>query len=379
LLEWSKPGALRPPILAALCLSTLLLGAGCSGLPSFTLGPSTVPSAPVGPKVAALIANFKCELLQAANSDKELPYYDDLPSLRPRNRDYHNVPEDRLFNLRNIFKEIEYVGVVTFTLDVTNNPGFNPSDSFTQIFSAPIGLLPATTTLLSVGGQLSQAAKREITINQSVDFNRLVGLSLAERHPRFADRKFTSPARNLPTAADCNQGSELGGYLGLEEVLATGMISAAMNDLSVFPNTEQKEGPSGGDPFKPDDKYSFGQIEALIDFTITENIGGGPTWVLRHFNVGAGGSGLFSFNRSVEDKLAVTFIPVCIREKYASRPLRGQARHDYEPPMVIGTPGWANYLPECAAIPHARAVAAASAKAQDNNAAQLLRNAVTTR
>jgi len=76
---------------------------------------------------------MKCELWQTANSDELLPYYSDDPVPKLRNlADFTGSPageihpQERKFNMTNIFKEIDYVGEAQFTLDITNTGAFNP-------------------------------------------------------------------------------------------------------------------------------------------------------------------------------------------------------------------------------------------------------------
>lgn len=113
--------------------------------------------------------------------------------------------------------------------------------------------------------------------------------------------------------------------------------------------------------------YPFGQFSAQIDFTVIENVNGGPAWTTRYFK-GPGGnaSGLINLNRQVKDTLVVTFVPVCIREKYY--PIKVGTHSEYTPEMVDGTPGWANYLPTCSTPGHQnlQANAIAAAKFENN-------------
>ncbi len=98
---------------------------GCTSIPPMVLN-GDHGAAPVGPTVAALVANLKCELYNAANSTVMLPFYQDDPDLsKLRNKRLGNDP--RAFNLKNIFREIEYVGEATFTLDVTQTGAFSPT------------------------------------------------------------------------------------------------------------------------------------------------------------------------------------------------------------------------------------------------------------
>jgi hypothetical protein len=174
----------------------------------------------------------------------------------------------------------------------------------------------------------------------------------------------------------CDRGGELGGDLGLKETLATALVAARMNDIAVFESLG-----TGGDTTTATvngqkapsqiNNYAFGQIGAQIDFTIVAGINGGPNWTLTHFKGpiagggggGGGGQGLFNFNRQAKDTLLITFLPVCIRQKYV--PVQWERLFDKgeKPPkdlspliyptqydnqhLNFGTPGWANYLPPC--------------------------------
>ena len=108
--------------IAMIVLASQLLS-GCTTIPSFVLS-NTSEKNPAGPKVAALVSNVKCELWAAVRSDTTLPFYVNSPDLKQKN---HVVGDDRKFDLTNLFKEIEYVGETTFTLDVTETGAFNPT------------------------------------------------------------------------------------------------------------------------------------------------------------------------------------------------------------------------------------------------------------
>ena len=359
---------------AALMLASQLLSA-CTSIPAFLLNGDGTADAPAGPKVAALIANLKCELWDAAQSKNLLPYYTDDPHLQIKN---HDPTGDRAFTLNNIFQEIEYVGEATFTLDVTDTGGFNPSAAISEYIHGPKGLFPATGVVLSVGGQLSEAAHRQITLDSSMDFSRLVE---SVPNPLAKDKHIITPlAKVLPAPGTCDGGSELGGRLGVKEALATGIIATAMNDIAVFPAGGSGSGGSidiaGVTPaVSVAATYAFGQISAQIDFTIIENINGGPTWTLTHFK-GPGGnsSGLLNINRQVKDTLTLTFVPVCIRQKYFTNST--SPPYEYKPEMVDGTPGWANYLPRCTDVKHLQSQVEALTKAKNNNSAILLQNSL---
>ncbi|MFT4434159.1 hypothetical protein ACMX25_12300 [Caballeronia sp. 15715] len=377
---------------AGLALATAVSFSGCTTIPAFVVRPDAAQikgsdktvsaAAPAGPKVAALVANLKCGLWKAATSRKTLPYYvDDIDHLRTQNAvsdiGLTKLNDGQVYNLRNIFGEIEYVAAVQFTLDVIDTSAFNPAAILSRPLQATSGLLPATSELLAVGSVLSEAPHRFVTFNQAIDFARLAppGPGAPRLLPFEGE---THPTKNLPKPDGIDDGkcgangAELEGDLGLEEALATGIIAASMSDISVFsedPDEQNAKQPdkskhqdeakqlSGGapaqpppEPIEPSPNNVFGVISVQIDFTIVENINGGPNWTLTHFKGPAAGSQpLLSLNRQVKDTLAITFLPVCIRRLPSSiNPITH--RRDYSnPDLVDGTPDWARYLPTCGA------------------------------
>ena len=350
--------------------------AGCTGTPPLVLNGDSKAPAPAGPKVAALVANLKCELWNAANSKAVLPFYfDDADLTRTRNR----VPPDdpRAFTLENMLREIEYIGEATFTLDVTQTGALNPSETAAKYYNVAIGELPATGATLSVGGQLSEAAHRYITFTSSADFSRL---NDAQPNPFTESGTRPTPVAHPPSA--CNRGIELGGRLGLTEALATGMITAAMNDIAVFPSAGTSGAGLNVEGVTPaisvPSTFAFGQISTQIDFTVTEGIGGGPNWVLKYIALPIGrGPDLLNFQRKVIDTLVVTFVPVCVRQGYWTS--SSSPPFDYVPRMVEGTPGWANFLPPCSSASHIQDQINAIAKAKSNNDQILLQNSLLQR
>lgn len=350
----------------------------CTGLPPLTLHGERGADAPSGPKVAALVAHLKCEVNEAANSNQVLPLYDDVPALT-RNGQEHLTPDHQAFTLENIFKEIEYIGEATWTLDVTQTGAFSPSAAFSKYYRGAVGLLPATGAVLSVGGNLSEAAHRYITFNGSID---IAWLSTTEPAPFEA---IAGPVRPLPEVArpPCSEGSELGGNLGLKETLADGLIAAAMNDISaVTPLEAAAPGTIAGGiaagPLTIPAANSFGQISTQVDFTINEGVNGGPTWTLGYFNgPGSGSNGLLNYSRQVKDTLVVTFVPVCIRQKYWTD--NTAPPYGYLPKTVEGTPRWSELLPPCGGIGYPQARQNASTTALQQNELILLRNALQLR
>ena len=369
---------------------TLLMSVGCTTAPPLVLLGSGPKIAPAGPKVASLMANLKCELWDAANSTDPLPYYEDGPTLTQHKDDTTRGPlqlreaefpvspnDPRTFNLRNLFQEIEYVGDVQLTLDVTGGSSFNPSMTASKYYRAMMGVLPATGMILSVGGQLGDTGHRNIQIDTSVDFSRINTI------PKFLiDSAFWGqpqvPAADVGYAKCDNftpRGLDLGGQLYLKQGLATAVIAVAMNDLSVSPDSgggspAPTPAPASGSA-KPTNKqnpdasqalaekladliknssaltgysqYLFGTLQFQTDFTIVEGVNGGPNWTLNYVKFpsaggggggggggasggsggggaggGAGGGGLINFNRQVKDTLLITMVPVCIREKYST-------------------------------------------------------------
>lgn len=361
----------RTTLLITGASAQLLLG--CTHIPALVVFNRAPGPAPAGPKVASLVANLKCELWSAATSDEVLPSYRDDLTLVTRNKP--SAEPDRAFTMRNFFTEVEYVGLASYTLDVTEASSLNPIATWSQYYHPPTGVFPATGATLSVGGQLSETAHRFINFNSSVDFGRLV-----DSQPSAA---MSDPAKKLqknlaaPPTGACDRGAELGGNLGLKETLATGLIAAAMNDIAVFPSAEitptapfQVSGIAPGISIPA--TYPFGQISVQIDFTIIGNVNGGPNWILQYFR-GAGGNplGLVNLNRQVKDTVAITFVPVCMRAKYIAK-LDDTTKtlkwpHQYIPKPIEGSPGWINFLPLCKDINRDQAVANAVAKAKENN------------
>lgn len=364
------------PILRGTALVTSMTLSACSGLPPLMLVGEPGADAPHGPQVAALVAHLKCEMSDAINSTQELPFYSDVPRLIKKNKPYSDIQGDqsRAFTLNNLFKEIEYVGEATWTLDVTQTGAFTPAVIVSEYYNKARGLLPATGAVLSVGGQLSEAAHRYVTFNSSIDFARL---NATERAPFEAITPPVAPlsAEQRPS---CISGSELGGDLGLKETLATGLIASSMNDISALKilETPAPGATPGGislGPIPVSSNYSFGAISTQIDFTIIEGVNGGPTWNLSYFKGPAASSnGLLNFNRQVKDTLIVSFVPVCIRQKYWTDSTGSP--YEYQPEMIEGTPPWANLLPPCGGVGYLQAKLNAAATAQSRNDLILLQN-----
>jgi hypothetical protein len=392
----------------------------------------SLPIAPSGPSVAAVVANIKCELWEAANDTTELPYYLDVPELPLHAPSQHPAP-DRVFNLKNLFVEIEYVADFKLTVQVTDTGALNPSANF--IKNLPTA---GTNFTLAVGGQLTEQANRFIDIYQSVDFARLVAspenprytalrklLGRDDPFPKVSDRLALRPdVDGLRGASPCDHGALLGGRLGLKEALATYVINARMQDVAVLLNPKSSSGATlyGQQISLPGfSGYAFGQMDTQIDFTVTMDVNGGPNWTLASFKGptatgagGANGTGLLNFSRLAKDTVLVTVLPVCIRQKYfpkdwlkhkpedfvnGAKPnstvstvqgtLKGEDINakitqsesekntvslsypiQYNPEMFFGTPVWANYLPPCLSPAGQAALAAAPAVARTNNQLQ---------
>lgn len=169
-----------------------------------------------------------------------------------------------------------------------------------------------------------------------------------------------APAPGAPQGTDqpsvpCGGRTELGGRLGIQESLSYHFITGDMNDIAVFETPPPPPSPGTSAPSSKPLKipstavqYVIGQIQAQMDFTITSGVNGGPNWTLANFKGPTGSLPFLSFSRIVKDTLLLTFIPVCIRQKY--KPSKGSAPFKYKPELVEGTPRWANYLPPCSRI-----------------------------
>lgn len=292
----------------------------CTSVPPFDLATSERTYGSPVIKIASIMANIKCELFTAANDDKPLPLYiNDRPLLEKKLPD----PEpDRKFNLKNIFSAIEYVGELELTIDATHTEGLSPSLSLPGLGSDKNPLT------IGVDGGISEIGHRSNKTYHSVDFERLV---------EGTEQK---PAKR-PTLP-CPSGSELQGRLGLEDNLKMGIVASSMNDLSVWPGKASTPGAASS----VGDEYTAGRIHAVVDFTTTTSLSGGPKWELPHFVGPNSNDGLFNHKREALNQLSFTFIPICIRDRY--RGAKGKAgRWEYSPPLPYGTPAWANYLSPC--------------------------------
>ncbi len=413
---------------APLLVATQLLTAGCTGTPGFVLA-SPDPIVPAGPKIAALEVNLKCGLQQAVTSPAILTDYVDgydgrigdvarqpVASAAPLAREHPDQPmtqaekdaQDRAeqdaaarqFTLANLFREIDYVGELQLTLDVTNTGGVTPSITYADPLHAAKGLLPATSFTLGVSGTLSDAAHRNIVLYQSVEFGRLLPQSDVDEGgsaQTISIRQNGTPNSMHDTLPACPpnyrpNGFELRGDLKLREAIATAIEGVAMSDINVFiPPPPPKPPLPPAQPPAADQRttdltnevsqltkllagqqdYQFGQFTAQVDFTVTEGVGGGPNWSLDYlkFPSTSAGSGpsLASVQRVVKDTLLLTMVPVCIRDGFrdvlGTEALKDPAGKPTPPsgapPVMHGTPHWANFLPPCHPSP-AQAAAGAS-------------------
>lgn len=335
-----------------------LLGAvifvGSCGLPPLMLNEDpTVKIAPSGPSVAAVLANIKCELWQAANDEHELPYYQDVVGLPYHRQSEHPSPE-RLFTLKNLFAEIEYVAELKLALQTTDSGALNPSVNVVQPLT-----VASTNITTAVGGQFFDSADRIFDLYQSIDFQRLVpstpehplfknGLRIGGQTFSFHTRdKDPGPAKkpySFENLSDdwtpCDQGLALHGKLGLREDLATSAIAAAMQDVAVLLKTTGSSSTVYGETpgLAGFNGYAFGEMDTTINFTINLDLNVGPNWTLATFkgpNVsgqgGPNGAGLLNGSRYAKDSLTLTVIPVCIRPKYFPTKWIGLKASDLQP------------------------------------------------
>jgi hypothetical protein len=284
---------------------------GCT--PAFEIfgrGPAATPS---GPKITSLLNNLHCELWRSAQSVERIPFHRNDPE----------NPQDLFFDLRRFFNTIAYVGQANFLLEVTHTGGVNPSLNFIHPFTTP-----QTDLTLAVGGKFSDAAHRTFTFDTAVDFASL-------------DAKPAAAIEGAAIASRCSTGSELAGTLGLHEILSMGVAAAVSNGLGIA----AKRG-GGGTPDPGDDVFGFGKFGSVIDFSITQNVSGGPNWTLTRFK--GPGEGLLNFERTVKDTLTISFVPACIRVRYAPDvdPEKGPP-YRFWPPLPPEAPEWAAYLPSC--------------------------------
>lgn len=333
--------------------SSIFLTGACGLPPLDLIEDPSVKIAPSGPPVAAILANIKCELWQAANDTNELPYYLDVPGLPLHPPSQHPSP-DRTFNLRNLFSEIEYVAELKLTLETTDSGALNPSVNFIQ----PLSVVNTNLTT-AIGGQVYNSTDRIFDLYQSIDFQRLV---LISEHPLFKNgfkvgpykfnlHKHEPPQARAPydpeSVSDdwtaCDQGLGIHGRLGLREDLATSAIAARMQDVAVLSSTSSS---SSGTVYRQTPSlsgfngYTFGEMDTTINFTVNLDLNGGPNWTFAKFkgpNVsssqgGTNGLGLANVSRYAKDSLILTVVPVCIRPKYFPKQWENLKVSDLQPP-----------------------------------------------
>lgn len=326
-----------------IAISTVLLVGGCASPPPFDLSASDKTYGAPIMRIASIMANLKCELWAAANDRQPMPQFENEIPLR---LEAHKPPEPgRVFNLQNIFRAIEYVGEVQLMVDAEQTTGASPSLSFPDLGSA------AHPLKIVLDASVSEKGHRANTTYHSVDFARLVKGTVREQ--------ITATPPTLP----CVKGSELSGSLGIKDNLQMGIVASKMNDLSVWPKNASHSGvaPDAG----VGAEYTVGQIHAVIDFTTTTSVSGGPSWEMTNFVGPNSGEGLFHHKRSALNQLSFTFLPICIRDSFKG--VRDGKRWDYTPPLPQGTPGWANYLPPCSAPDVTRRKATALGAAHNTN------------
>ncbi|MGO8151213.1 hypothetical protein AB9F36_15515 [Rhizobium leguminosarum] len=286
-------------------------------------------------RIATIIANFKCELFEAVNSEKPIPLLYNSPALQGRIpvRSFDRSAKDAEFNLRNIFSAIQYIGGVSLTLDATNTLGTNPAANFFKLGSAKYPLS------IDLSGSISEASHLENQYYFSADFARLVGNG--DNKAKFNPASVQLAATNTKLVPGCGRGHELAGKLRLESTLANGLMLADQNDISVWPGNADY--PNAIEAAL-DPKYS-GEIDTTIDFTTTTSFNGGPTWALTHVSLPNGNEGLLNAKREAKNRLSAVFFPICVTTRY--RPTNSSKPYTYDPPLPHGTPRWANFLPQC--------------------------------
>ncbi|MBB3464547.1 hypothetical protein [Rhizobium sp. BK377] len=315
--------------------------AGCNTIPPFELGMSDKTYGTPIVRIASIMANLKCELWNAANDKSPLPQFENDISLKLE-RHPQPTPE-REFNLRNIFAAIEYVGEIELMIDAEQTAGSNPSLSFPGLGS---GSHPLT---IGVDSGVSEKGHRANTTYHSVDFERLV--------------EGTEQPAATPPSQPCGRGTELQGPLGIKDNLQMGIVASSMNDISVWPKNASNPGVSKD--VGVGSQYTVGQIHAVIDFTTTTHISGGPNWELTHFIGPNGSEGLFNHKRQALNQVSFTFLPICIRNGFKG--VKSGSRWSYTPPLPQGTPAWANYLPPCSLPGVQQSKASALGAAHDTN------------
>lgn len=376
-----------------LCVSFLAVAAltACdtsSGTPSFGLASGPTKSEPT---VDNLVDHITCELSHAM--------YDHLhdPSGNINNLAEPIPSDDPRFVLWQRLVQDNFVASLTLQLQVTNSEGLNPSVNFIDPFN-PIPMPTLTSTpspfygnlTLGISGQLDGSQYRTISVTYYTDFARLY--ELMKLDPKDSSGNDIKPTQNWPIDFDdkplpkmtsalpvyirgveridehtktpdgrekyhltfsCDSDGMLGGNLGLEEILLSGLSALDRTKLyNVYakPNAAQAAGAVGQGPVgiasalaQPQAKRTpnieesaettallkviVAQLTAItksvtdidvasrqlaasslktltapaasqpsnligstVQFSITAGLSGGPNWTLRHFT-GPNGSG----------------------------------------------------------------------------------------
>jgi len=307
-------------------------------------------------------------------SDPALPIHYD-----PGNPNSGHSDPDRRFTLRNLFQEIQYAGELKLDLDVTSTPGFNPTLTLANPYSAATGVAGTLTANVTDQGH------RLLTLYSSIDLDRLVpsppfGITEAA----FLKEAAYDPARSgkeppLATFAplvkgkavgrepsqECGQGQEIDGDLDLRSDMQAYFVHSDMNDIAVFP-TNQLAKKGFGDAGLG---YLSDRFTIVKEFTLTKSISGGAFWTLQYAKFGSGNTGLLNYQRTRKNTLTLTLIPLCIRQKYKGTKAHfrsGGEFWQYKPEPVEGTPRWISFLSPCADISQQGQINSIAAAHQEN-------------
>ena len=243
-----------PPLFRNLLIISSLLTFSACGVPHYD-----VPTDSAGqPTVKSIIDRITCEIRDMVRDDMGR---NDVTS-------FH-----RLFLLNG-----DYDVAVNLSLDVNDSGGLTPSLSFIN------PLQDAASLTFGISGTLSQSRVHNFSENV-----------------QFSVREIYNDWKKNLDPHDCPQAdTNLAGDLGLRNIVAMAALTPYLNEKQKSTGTDDDEKP-GGDKQKSSVKGVFG---GSVQFVVTKNITGGPTWSLVNFR---GPGSLASLSEIHTNKITLSF------------------------------------------------------------------------
>jgi len=234
-----------------------------------------------------------------------------------------------------------FVATVTLSVQVTNSEGVNPNLSFitpSQPVPIPGGTFNSGSLTVAVNGQFDGTQDRIFSINYLIDVAKL----------------WDAQIENCDSAPPGGRGPTLDRGLGIDAGLEALDRTSAYNIYAV-PTEDQTasetgagaprrstmaeitgapaRAPDGGGRTGPNTSSGDSSFHTQVDFMVNLGIGGGPSWVKRHFSGpggggggggggkggggGGGGQGFLSAGRTATDTLVLQVGATCYKNSNA--------------------------------------------------------------